>query len=559
MSEWANSSTRKRKAPSDGAHGRPSGDDPANEAKGPGEHDKEEWSEETRRSFVAAVFHLGLKHSSPSVIHENMSQTPAVSTSERIKSHLQKFRKNKAKAKEEFMEEYDSFLKRAIAVGDVGSSADNTGAGKKYGRLAITSPTMLQRMGMSGKASGGAGIAAYLTYLDMLVGDSPANGSAESSETGKPVIAELLHLGEQNAQNMFTKHAGPYLKLPFPDLSDAERKSPLGVSLMYSIGCISSLTQHLLQERASQSTTASPFNGTGANPEHLLQERASQSTMASPFNGAGANPERLLQERASQSTTASPFNGAGSNPVARTNETQGKSDTTPAQSQGVPEAEWGISIQQGTLYVQESNSPDAGVDSHASINPSNKTESQMLTTTSASPNRQQIPPQGNTVALTLETTPADPDFPLDHRQYGASRMEETSVSMNNNINIKNGSEYLEENVANTPLPEQESLVHALPRSNLVREQQMDPILLREEQPPQQLSSPNNNPGAQLAFSGGETTERRPSNYGFFQPIPESDKGDLVLEETFKSPLIEEEEDDDDDSDCSPSEEWFSEV
>ena len=511
MSEWDSStgSSRKRKAPSDGAHGRASRDDTRNEANGTGEHDEEEWSEETHRSFVAAVFHLGLKHSSPSVIRENMSQTPTALTSERIKSHLQKFRKNKAKAKEDFMEEYDSFLKRALAAaGDVGPSADNTGAGNNVGRISIASPNMLRKMGMSGKASGGAGIAAYLTYLDMLVGDSPANGSAGSTETGGPANAELLHLGAQNAQNMFTKHAGPYLRLPFPNLSDAERKSPLGVSLMYSIGCISSLTQHLLQERASRGTTASPPNGAAANP------------------------------------------------VDRANETQQTGDSTHAQKQDVPQAGWGVSVQQGTLYVQESNSSDAAgvVDPRASIYNPNKTGSQTLTPVSESP-RQQIS-QGDAGVLVIESTPVDPDFPLVHRQYGASRMGETPASMNNNINNRRRG-HLEGNVMNAP--QKESPAHASPeRSLVVQELQMDPMLLREqEEPPQQLLSPNNETGAELAFSR-ETAERRPSNYGFFQPIPESGKGSLVLEETFQTPLTED-ENDDGDSDCSPTEEWFSEV
>lgn len=49
------------------------------------------WPDELHRDFVSAVFDVGLKHSSPSTILEHMPKHPQI-TSERIKSHLQKFR-----------------------------------------------------------------------------------------------------------------------------------------------------------------------------------------------------------------------------------------------------------------------------------------------------------------------------------------------------------------------------------------------------------------------------------------------------------------------------------
>lgn len=49
------------------------------------------WPDELHRDFVSAVFDVGLKHSSPSTILEHMPKHPQI-TSERVKSHLQKYR-----------------------------------------------------------------------------------------------------------------------------------------------------------------------------------------------------------------------------------------------------------------------------------------------------------------------------------------------------------------------------------------------------------------------------------------------------------------------------------
>ena len=85
------------------------------------------WTEEMHRNFVMAIYDTGVAQSSPSVILENMDQHPTDGTaaaaaassltSERVKSHLQKYRKNKDKSKEEFLKEYDSFLRKAVTVG----------------------------------------------------------------------------------------------------------------------------------------------------------------------------------------------------------------------------------------------------------------------------------------------------------------------------------------------------------------------------------------------------------------------------------------------------------
>ena len=55
--------------------------------------------ESTHRMFVAAIYKAGIKHASPSVIMENMTLSHKAITSERVKSHLQKYRNNEKNRK----------------------------------------------------------------------------------------------------------------------------------------------------------------------------------------------------------------------------------------------------------------------------------------------------------------------------------------------------------------------------------------------------------------------------------------------------------------------------
>lgn len=100
-----------------------------------------EWTSYTHQQFVEAIYDIGVNHASPAVIMEHMgfmsSSNTAPSfagddddngdadddnalrrhiTSERVKSHLQKYRKNKTKSKEEFRLEYERWMQKSISV-----------------------------------------------------------------------------------------------------------------------------------------------------------------------------------------------------------------------------------------------------------------------------------------------------------------------------------------------------------------------------------------------------------------------------------------------------------
>ena len=189
-----NSKTRKKAADSDGRWSK-----------------RFTWPDDLHRDFVSAIFDVGLKHSSPSAILDHMPSHEPV-TSERIKSHLQKYRLHRSKAKKEFMTCYDASMKKFQAGG-------------------LDSHKVL---------AGGEG-AAHASFVTM----------AESDET--PITGE-----EQQAtqppdpiKSMPTQEDPTIGALVLPKLSEEEKRSPIGTSLGYLLGLFFSIRSQLMTERAA--------------------------------------------------------------------------------------------------------------------------------------------------------------------------------------------------------------------------------------------------------------------------------------------------------------------
>ena len=236
------------------------------------------------RSFVEAIFNIGIEHSSPSVIYEKMSLHPENLTNERIKSHLQRYRNKKGKAKEDFMQEYDASLRRIMALGGLtpmyGTGSTSTSTSFSTGTTAGSSSTPVSTTGYSngssssfiednvmlagnGKSLSGGGMAALLTYMQLAEqqqashrGSTTTTGSSSSSERRRNSFPTLPWVDEAS-KAMLQGSVGEHSRIPFPSLSEAERNSPLGLSLIYTMGLLASLTQHIVQERASKNLTTS--------------------------------------------------------------------------------------------------------------------------------------------------------------------------------------------------------------------------------------------------------------------------------------------------------------
>jgi SHAQKYF class myb-like DNA-binding protein len=195
-----------------------------------GEEDGD-WDEELHESFVGAVFEIGLKNASPAVILENMTQKLDSITSERVKSKLQKYRNSKEKSRQEFMEEYRSFLQRVNAMVSASSIL--------HGRADISPSSLLDMIG-SNKLLGGD-LAGFLTYAVTRGHETSSVGDSE----GAIFSARLLRKGAEEYVETF---AG--CPIPFPVLSDEEKTSSLGVAMAFVMGLFMSMSQHIARERA---------------------------------------------------------------------------------------------------------------------------------------------------------------------------------------------------------------------------------------------------------------------------------------------------------------------
>lgn len=154
------------------------------------------WPDELHRDFVSAIFDVGLKNSSPSAILEQMPAHDEI-TSERIKSHLQKYRLHRSKHKNQFMESYDGALEK------------------------------IQNGTMDSSSLDHAEAAAYLTHITMKSNDDD--------------------LGLQPPPDPNSLAQSGILQLP--QLTEAEKRSPVGASMGYLMGLFFSLKQQLLNQR----------------------------------------------------------------------------------------------------------------------------------------------------------------------------------------------------------------------------------------------------------------------------------------------------------------------
>lgn len=177
------------------------------------------WPDDLHRDFVSAIFDVGLKHSSPSTVLEQMAQHEQVTT-ERIKSHLQKYRLHRQKAKQDFMSDYESTLRRMQQTGYDG--IDTLSGGKVAGQVAFAT--------MSNKSTSATSKAS--SQPKNAVG---AGKSAASSTATVPSLVSSSITPPNSSEDV----------LLLPRLTDVEKNSPLGASMGYLMGLFFSLKQQL--------------------------------------------------------------------------------------------------------------------------------------------------------------------------------------------------------------------------------------------------------------------------------------------------------------------------
>jgi hypothetical protein len=163
----------------------------------------------------------------------NMQFHPQEATSERVKSHLQKFRLSRSKEKENFLEDYDKFLD------EVEDSQDSSSPAAEFdGKICLD------------KALVGGQSAALLSHLvlkeECVDGARPSSFSPPSAPFGILEQAFFTHITNQSGYR-------PSARIPFPELSEHEKSSPLGKSLMHAMGLLGHMGEHLTSKRCRAS------------------------------------------------------------------------------------------------------------------------------------------------------------------------------------------------------------------------------------------------------------------------------------------------------------------
>lgn len=220
------------------------------------------WPEDLHRDFVSAIFDVGLKQSSPSTILEHMPKHEQITT-ERIKSHLQKYRLHRAKSKKEFISSYEASLRKFQSQGGVDAAGAIAG-GEVAAHLTYSNQENV--------ADGGNG--GVLGSADAM---SPASAPVLSTENVNPVAAT-----EEASANTAPMNHPPQEpqneSLMLPELTELEKQSPIGAAMGYLMGLFFSLRQQLLIQRSLE---GSPEGG---------QANVPVQDMYSSFAGGTAAP-----------------------------------------------------------------------------------------------------------------------------------------------------------------------------------------------------------------------------------------------------------------------------
>jgi SHAQKYF class myb-like DNA-binding protein len=186
------------------------------------------WSREEHRAFVENIYELGLRNASPSVLLENMKNESGFVTKERAKSHLQKYRVNKTRSKEDFLAEYDGWMNSTQET--IGRREQKITTSDELDK--VVDPTRL----------GSGEIAAYLS-LACMVDDDVGDDLEVNVKTYSNNASGLLDLDR-------------YVEVP--DLTEDEKASPLGKMMLNIMGCFSMIQKRLDEQRQNQALGTEP-------------------------------------------------------------------------------------------------------------------------------------------------------------------------------------------------------------------------------------------------------------------------------------------------------------
>lgn len=194
------------------------------------------WTLDLHRAFAAAIFEIGLKNCSPSIIMENMRRQPRYITRERTKSHLQKYRQTKKRSRNEFLKEFDAFFEsteEAKVLLNNDNSKNNLDQKEPFTKAILT--TALKGKKPSKLLGGKA--AALLSYS--VLNDFSTSHGPDQLQYKAAKLSE------------------------FPSLTEEEKRSSVGASLLQVKTLIDNMTDVLLKTRHGMKPFPVGVSGTG--------------------------------------------------------------------------------------------------------------------------------------------------------------------------------------------------------------------------------------------------------------------------------------------------------
>jgi SHAQKYF class myb-like DNA-binding protein len=202
------------------------------------------WTSDQHKAFVTAIFEIGMKNCSPSIIMENMRKQPRYITRERTKSHLQKYRQTKERSRNEFLKDYDAFFKSTEQV-----KIDLVTTQKK----SSSSPTPDQDQDQSNNIdSKDQQQNTTKEPIPKAVLTAALDGKKPSKLLGGRAAALLSY----SVMNNFSTDYGPdqlqykAAKLQeFPIMTEEEKRTSVGSSLLQVKSLLDNMTDALLKSR----------------------------------------------------------------------------------------------------------------------------------------------------------------------------------------------------------------------------------------------------------------------------------------------------------------------
>lgn len=201
-----------------------------------GKHDEDPLTVEQHRALVHAIYENGLAESSPLLIWEHMSEKikaayPELNI-EKLKSKLQKYRKNKDKYEEEFMSEYDTTLKELMEPKSGGKGHTSSSGGPDIANL--THSIMTQKDANDDTPNS-------ILHSFPFLSKEKSQDELQGGSLKPSVSAPILDNDNQDCSIM-----------ALPVLTSAEKNSAIGQSFEFFLALFESLKCELYAQREQQ-------------------------------------------------------------------------------------------------------------------------------------------------------------------------------------------------------------------------------------------------------------------------------------------------------------------